>query len=95
MRVDVSYTKKKDNWKVLCSMVTKVFRLHGEEINLKVESSFSLNMTKKKQTFEHNNSRDNILYITVTVTLTPLYNDNLPSLISTKTSLLKTVPSTY
>ena len=92
--MDVSNTKKKDNWKVLCSMVRKEFRLHGEEINLKVESSFSLNMTKKKQqTFEHNNSRDNILYITVT--LTPLYNDNLPSLISTKTSLLKTVPSTY
>ena len=49
MRVDISHTKKKDNWKVLCSMVRKVFRLHGEEINLKVESSFSLNMTKKKK----------------------------------------------
>ena len=40
--------KGKDNWKVLCSMVRKLFRLYREEINLKVESSFSLNMTTKK-----------------------------------------------
>ena len=54
-------------------------------MNLKHECSFSLNMAQK--TFEHNNSRDNILY--VTVTLTSLYSDNLPSSISTKTPLLK------
>ena len=78
----------KDNWTV-CSMVRKLFRLYRKEINLKAGSSFSLNMTKK--TFKHNNSRDNILYITIT--LTRLYSDNLPSLISNKTPLLKIVPS--
>ena len=71
-------------------MVRKLFRLYRKEINLKVVSSLSLNMTKK-ETFEHNNSRENVLYLTVT--LTRLYSDNLPSLISTKTPLLKIVPS--
>ena len=71
-------------------MVRKLFRLYRKEINLKVESSFSLNMTKK-ETFENNNSRENVLYLTVT--FTRLYSDNLPSLISTKTPLLKIAPS--
>ena len=71
-------------------MVRKLFGLHRGEISLN-ESSFLLDITKKKKTFEHTNSLDNILYITVT--LTPLYSDNLQSSISTKTPLLKIVPS--
>ena len=71
-------------------MVRKLFGLHRGEKSLNVESSFSLNI-KKKKTFEHTNSLDNILYITVT--LTPLYSDNLQSSISTETPLLKIVPS--
>ena len=68
-------------------MVRNLFGLYREETNLKAESSFS-------KTFEHNNSRDNIL--SITVTLKPLYNNNIPSSISTKTPLLKpVVPSAF
>ena len=41
--------KEKDNWKVLCSMVRKLFGLYREATNLKVESSFSLKMPTKKK----------------------------------------------
>ena len=90
--MNISHTKDncKDNCKVLYSKAIKLFTLYQEEINLKAESSFSLNVTKKEIS-EHNNSRDNILYITVT--LTPFCSDNLPSSISTRTPLLKIVPS--
>jgi len=65
--------KEKDNWKALCSIVRKLFRFHREEINLKVESKFLIKYDKT-ETLEHNNFRDSILYITVS--LTPLYSDN-------------------
>ena len=81
--MDISHTKER--------IIGKFCVLWSEEINLKVESSFLLNMTKKKKTFEHNKFRDNILY--TRVHLTPLYSDDLPSLISTKTPLLKIAPS--
>ena len=84
MRVDISHPKKRIIGKFCVLWSENYLDYIGKKLNVKVESSFSLKMQKKK-TFEHNNSRDNIL--SITITLKPLYSNNVPSSISTKTPL--------